>query len=119
MAYQRRAGVASLTIDGVAEDVVGDLSYDSSKVLREGLSGQNAPHGFKEMPKHGSMGAKVRMSTGRSLAEYNAMTDSTIVAILANGRTVSGSNMFQVGELKVDSMEGTLDLMFNGLVEES
>lgn len=115
----RRAGVAYLTIDGTAYDVAGDLAYDPTLFNREGLIGQSGPQGFKEMHKFGVISCKIRDAGNMTVGEFNNLTDSTIVCRLANGKTVSGSNMFQTGEIKVDSAEGTFDVTFNGYVEES
>ena len=116
----RRAGIASFTIDGVSLDVASDLRYSVTTVARESLTGQDRVHGFKEAPKPGYMSLKVRDSGDLTTSDYNAMTDVTCVAILANGKTVSGSGMWQVGDIENDTMEGTFELRFEGeQVEES
>jgi len=114
----RRAGVASLTIDGVPFDVVGDLKWSVGIVSREGLIGQSGPQGFKEMPRYGMIGAKLRDAQGLVVEDFIAMVDVTIVAQLASGKVVSGAGMFQVDEVEVDTMEATFDVKFNGSVRE-
>ena len=116
----RRAGIASFTIDGTSLDVAGDLKYSTTTIARETLTGQDKVHGFKEAPKPGFMSLKVRDGQGLTVSDYNAMTDVNCVAILANGKSVSGSGMWQVGDIEVDTQEGTFELRFEGeQVEES
>ena len=43
-----------------------------------------------------------------------ALLGSTIVVALANGKTVIGRNMWQVGELSVATQEGVSDVRFEG-----
>lgn len=111
----RRAGVASMTIDGEAVDVASDLAYDPSTVKRESLPGQSGIQGFSEMPKTGTMGCKIRDSGSMTVATFNAKTNSTIVAILANGKTVYGDGMWCTDVSEVTTAEATFDVKFEGI----
>ena len=107
----RLAGVAYVTVDGANYRLVGDLSYDVSSVKRETLTGQDGVHGYSGMPKAGSIAGTFRDAGGLKIADFNTMTNVTVVAELANGKTIIGRNMWQVGEaLEVKTQEATVDV---------
>lgn len=107
----RLAGVAYITVDGANYRLVGELSYGPSKVKRDTLTGQDAVHGYSEMPVPGFISGTFRDAGGLKVADFNAMTNVTVVAELANGKTVIGRNMWQVGEaLEVKTQEATVDV---------
>jgi hypothetical protein len=110
----RLAGVAALTIDGAPWNVVGDLEYSPTTVIRETLKGQTQVEGYSEMPQQGSITANLRDQGGTTVASLNALTNSTIIAQLANGKTVYGAPMWQVGEIAVNTQEGTFKVTFEG-----
>lgn len=111
----RLAGIASFMIDGTAYQTVGDLKYRVSKVERETLKGVDGIHGYKEMPTQGYISAQIRDSSVISVASFNQMVNVTVQAVLANGKTVSGTNMWCVEAQEVDAVEGTFDLRFEGV----
>lgn len=103
----RLAGVAYVTVDGQQYLLKGDLTYDVSTVTRESLVGQDTVHGYSEKPKAGSISGTFRDSGGLTVAAINAMTNVTVVAELANGKTIIGSNMWTVESQEVETEEGT------------
>ena len=111
----RLAGIAYLTVDGQSFMVAGDLAYVVSKVSRETLIGQDAVHGYSEKPHPGSISGTLRDSGGLSVAALNAMTNVTVVAELANGKTITGRNMWTVEAQEVKTTEGTLEVKWEGL----
>ncbi len=114
----RRAGIASAEIDGEAVDVAGDLTYNPSTVKRETLSGQSGIQGFSEMPMASKMSFKARDSGSLTVAAYNAKTNSTLVFVLANGKTVRGEGLWCTNTGDVNSAEGTFDVEFEGVYAE-
>jgi hypothetical protein len=118
----RIAGTASLTVDGATYQLAGKFAYSVASVSRETKGGQDRIHGYKEMPKAPHISASLRDADGLSLADINAMTNVTVTAILANGKTVTGRNMWTVEDQDVDTEEGTFEVRwegFDGAVEES
>jgi hypothetical protein len=109
---RRLAGVASFTIDGDPWDEVGDLEYSPSTVTRETLKGQTAVEGFSEMPQQGYISANLRDRPDETVYSLNGITSSTIVAILANGKTVYGTGMWQTGEIGVRTQEASFSIRF-------
>ena len=110
----RRAGVVTLTIDNTTYDVAGDCSYNPSLVTRETLKGQSGVQGYSEMPNAPHIAFKLRDSGGLKISAVNGLTNSTVTAGLANGKTVIGRNMWQVGDLDVGTQEAVTDVRFEG-----
>lgn len=112
---QKLAGIASLSIDGVNYLVAGDLKYQVSGVKRETLVGQDAVHGYSEVPRAGKISLSLRDSGNLSVATVQAITSSTIVAELANGKTIVGRGMWNIEDQEVDTAEGKFDAAFEGV----
>jgi hypothetical protein len=108
------AGIASLNIDGINYLVAGDLKYQVSGVTRETLVGQDSVHGYSEKPRQGKISMSLRDWGGLSMADVQAMSDVTIVAELANGKTIVGRNMWNVEDQEVDTTEAKADIVFEG-----
>ena len=110
----RRAGIASLSIDGVAYDVAADASYFANKVKRETLIGQSGVQGYQEMPVAGYITATIRDNGSLSVAYLNGLTASTLVLTLANGKIVYGDGMWSTEVEEVKSQEATFMVKFEG-----
>ena len=115
----RRAGIASLEINGEVVDVASDLAYDATYIKREMLLGQSGIQGFSEMPKTGSISATIRDSGSMSVANFMQMTNVPVVAVLANGKTVYGDSLTCTECSEVKTGEATFDVKFEGTVTES
>ena len=114
-----QAGVVSMTIDGNDVDVAADGKFSAAVLKQDILSGQSGAYqGVKIMPKNGFISAKVRRGGPFTARDYSQMLGVSVVMVLADGTTVQGSNLVQTEEVEVDTMEGTLDVKFEGLVEE-
>ncbi len=108
---KRLAGVAYLSVDGQTYLLTGDLSYSPSKVKRETLVGQDGVHGYSEMPLAGFIAGTFRDTGGIKVSDFNKMTNVTVTAELANGKTVVGRNMWQAGDaLEVKTQESTVEV---------
>lgn len=110
----RRAGLASLSIDGVAYDVVSDASYFAAKVKRDTLIGQSGVQGYSEMPVAGYISATIRDNGSLSAASINDLTNSTVVLALANGKLVYGDGMWCTDLEAVKSQDATFSIKFEG-----
>lgn len=110
----RLAGTASLTVDGVNYLLVGDFEYNPSKVTRETLNGMDGVHGFSEKPRPGSISGTLRDTGGLTVADLNAMDNVTVVAELANGKTVIGRNMWTVEDQTAKSTDATIEVHWEG-----
>jgi hypothetical protein len=110
----RLAGIVALTIDGDTWDVASALEYSPNTVVRETLKGQSAVEGFSEMPQPGFMAMTLRDRPDATVYSLNSKTNTTVVAQLANGKTVYGAGMWQTGEIAVATQEGTFPIRFEG-----
>lgn len=114
MADNLIAGTASIVVDGATYLLDGEFKYSPSTVKREALMGMDGFHGWKETPVPGSISASIRDAGGLSVASFNAMRNVTIVAQLANGKTIIGRNMGSVDDLEVDSTEAKFGIKWQG-----
>ncbi len=106
----RLAGTASVTTNGVTIMVAGQFKYSPSTVKRETLTGMDRVHGYKEKPSAPYISCQVRDSGGTTVADFNDMTDITVVAELANGKTIIGTGMWTVESQEVDSEDAVFDV---------
>lgn len=117
---RRLAGTAYLSIDGKQYLLVGDFEYNASKRKRETLIGQDDVHGYSEKPNANHISGTLRDSGGLTVADFNDMTNVTVVGELANGKTIIGRNMWTVEDQTVKTQEGTVEVRFEGpLVTEN
>lgn len=112
----RLAGTATLTVDGQAYMVTADFEYNPSIVTRSTLKGMDGVHGYKEEWQTGHIAATLRDSGGLTVAQLNAMTDVNISAVLANGKTIIGSNMWTVEDQTAKSTDATIEVRWEGMV---
>jgi hypothetical protein len=108
------AGTAQVTTDGVTQQLEGGLKYSVSTVKREALVGKDGFHGWKETPVTGSITMSLRDAGNLSVAAFNAMRNSTIVAQLANGKIVVGRNMGATDVQEVDTEDAKFEVKFEG-----
>ena len=106
----RLAGIAFVQVDGTNYMLSGDLSYCVTAVSRESLAGQDRIHGYSEKPVAPYISGTFRDSGGLTVADFNAMTNVTVTADLANGKQIIGRNMWTVDVQEVKTSEGTFDV---------
>jgi hypothetical protein len=106
------AGIASLNIDGANRLISGGAKYQVSGLEKETLTGQDVVHGYKAKPRPGKIWMTLRDTGDLSISDLQAITNSTIVLELANGKTIVGRGMWCVGSQEVDTEEGTFDAEF-------
>ncbi len=111
----RRAGVISASINGTIYDVAGDAKYSLSSVKRESLVGQSGVQGYSEMPVAGSISMTIRDSNATSSKFFELFTAATIVLNCANGKTVTGFDLWLTEAIEVNTMEGTFEVKFEGI----
>lgn len=110
----RKAGIASLSINGVAYDVVSDAAYFANFVKRETLIGQSGIQGYSEMPQAGYISATIRDNGGLTAGYFNTLTNATLVLTLANGKLVYGDSMWNTEADEVKTQEATFMIKFEG-----
>jgi hypothetical protein len=120
IAQGKLAGTAFLTIDGVNYLLQGEPKWRCADITRETLAGSDGIHGFKEKPIAGYISCRLRDADNITVADFNAMTNSTVVLELANGKVIIGRNMWTVEAQEVDSEDAVFDVRFESpFVEEA
>lgn len=114
MADNANTGIAYLSINGQTYRVAGELTYDAGVVARETVVGQDGVHGQKITPRVPFISANLRDSGGLTTADFSRMDDVTIFIEQINGKSVTGRNMWNVGETAVNTEEGTLSVRWEG-----
>lgn len=109
------AGTVFLSVDGQTIPLVGEFEYDSGLVKRAPATGMDTVHGNIETPKHSYIKGTVRNMTGISVSQINAMDNVTVTAELNNGKTITGRNMWAVGDENAEAAEGKIPVEWNGL----
>jgi hypothetical protein len=114
MASNLLAGTASVTVDGATYLVEGGFKYNPSTFSRESLTGMDGVHGYKQKFIAPSISMSLRDTGGLTVNAVNGMTNVTVVAQLANGKTIIGRNMWTVESQEVDSEDAKFDVKFEG-----
>ncbi|MGP3594309.1 phage tail tube protein [Vagococcus sp. WN89Y] len=109
---RRLAGTAYVTADGVSIMVAGQFQYRPSGVERTTLSGMDGVHGYSEKPVPGFISIQVRDNSGVTVEYFNGLTNTTVSAELANGKTIVGTGMWAVNTQDVNSEDATFTLRF-------
>ena len=110
----RIAGVANVSVDGATYLLAGELTYSPGSFERKSLVGQDQIHGYSEMPRAPFISFTGRDTGGLTLADLNNITNATISLELANGKIVTGRNMWTVDAQEAKTREGTFDVRFEG-----
>ncbi|MEC5343658.1 phage tail tube protein [Brenneria populi] len=110
----RLAGTAYVTVDGVSIMVAGQFQYRPSGVERTSLVGMDGVHGYSEKPTVGFISIQVRDGGGAKVEDFNGMTNVTVTAELANGKTIIGTGLWSVNTQDVESENATFTLRFEG-----
>jgi hypothetical protein len=79
------------------------------------VDGMDRIHGYSEKPNVPHIGGTIRDMGNLSVAALNAMTNVTVVAELANGKTIIGRNMWTVETQTAKSADATIDVKWEGL----
>ncbi|GCD53036.1 phage tail tube protein [Acetobacter pasteurianus] len=103
------AGVASLTINGVPFNVVGELQWQPSGNQNETLKGQTTVEGFSSMPNQGFIQATLRDRRDMKISDLQGGSGFDVVATLANGKIITCVNGWQVEVINVNTQEGTFE----------
>lgn len=115
MANNRVAGVAYLKVDGRQLPLRGSWEIGFNKLKREGISGQDRVHGYKEMP--GVPYLKGDLTTDRelSLDMLLGITDATVTLETANGKTYVLRNAWSADEYAAQTEDGKISCKFEGM----
>jgi hypothetical protein len=115
---QRVGGVLKISYDGNQIPAKGSFVISPSSVEREGVAGQDYVHGFVEKPRVPFIKGQITTRAEVSLEDLLAITDATVTADLANGKSYVLTEAWTKGAFEIDTDEGHFDVEFQGLTCE-
>jgi len=110
----RRAGITFFKIDGTVYDLKGNLTYNLGANKREAIVGLDSVHGYMEKPQVPFMELEITDRADLDVEKLLNITDSTIMAELANGKVIQLRNAWYAGDGNVGSEEGNIQARFEG-----
>jgi uncharacterized protein YlzI (FlbEa/FlbD family) len=111
---KRIAGVAFWKVDGRQLALRGNLTVSPTAFERTGIAGQDAVHGFSEVPRVPFIQGDVSLVEGTSVEDIDAVTDATITAELANGQVWVLRNAWRAQVSEINTREGQFAVRFEG-----
>lgn len=111
----RIAGTAYVKVDGAQYTLAGSLTVSPNSVNREGLAGLSGVAGYSETPRVPFIEGDFYTSAALSMPALQAVTNATVTAELANGKTYVLRNAWLAGEPDINAAEGTTTLRFEGI----
>ncbi len=115
---KRIAGKAYVKVDSKQYTLAGSLTVMVDEEEREGLVGLSGVAGYKETPLIPFIEAEYFATDELSLKDIGKITDATVTAELANGKTYVLRNAWSSGSRELDGAEGTLTIKFEGISGE-
>ena len=112
MAEAPIAGAANIYVNGQSYPLRGEFTYQVSVDKNETVAGLDGVHGRKRTPMPGQIKAKFTNTAGLDVAAL--CFPDRIVADLSNGKTVTGSNMWNTDQPSVNVDEGTAEFTWEG-----
>jgi hypothetical protein len=111
----RFAGVAYWSVDGRQLAVRGNLEVMPSRYERTGVAGQDAVHGYSELPVVPYVAGDVSTLEGTSVENIDAVTDATITVEMANGSVFVLRRAWRAERSTVNTRDGQFHVRFEGL----
>ena len=118
MANNRVAGVAYFKVDGKQFSAKGSFTHNITPTTREGVSGQDGTHGYKEMPKVPYIEGTITTVEGFDMEALHEIDDATVTLECANNTAVMLRNAWYAGDGEVNTEEGETGVRFEGLSGE-
>ena len=102
----RIAGVCHITVDGKSLDISGGMTIPLSTSTKETIVSTNGSVHFKD--------GTYLVTPDFPIEDLDTMTEGTIVAELANGKTYTLSDAWVEGEMDFESDGGSVGIKFVG-----
>lgn len=111
---RRLAGITSFTVNGSAFNVT-EFAWDPASVENETMTSLSGVDGFKSNPVAPYISGKFRDAQSVSVTGFTNLSNATVIVKLANGKTISGSNMWYIGRPNTSGADATFDFRFEGV----
>lgn len=113
MAKNRIAGVCYVKLTTATGNQIqlalrGGWTVSPSRTKKEGIAGQDAVHGYKEMPEVPFMEGDVSYMSDLDIRALDEAEEITATAELANGKTWVGVQGWRADKSEIDTEEGKL-----------
>jgi hypothetical protein len=112
---QRIAGIAFLKVDGAIYPLRGNFTVSPSALERAGIAGQDFVHGYSEAPRVPFIEGDVSLVPELSTDSIEAITNATVTAELANGKTYVLREAWCRSALELNTREGQTRVRFEGV----
>jgi hypothetical protein len=112
---QRIAGTAFLTVDGNQMALRGNFTVSPSSVERTMIAGQDGVHGYQELPRVPYIEGDLSTVPDLSLEGLLTETNSTVVALLANGMQYTLTGATIKGGFEANTRDGQVRVRWEGL----
>jgi hypothetical protein len=110
---RRLAGITSFTVNGSVFNVT-EFSWDPAQVERETMTSLSGVDGYRELPVAAHIMGKFRDAQSVSVTAFTTLTNATVVVQLANGKQITGHNLWYVGRPEVAGQDAVFDFRFEG-----
>lgn len=111
-------GVINLKVNGVLHRAKGSFTYNLGVNKREGVTGADGVHGFKETPQIPSIEGAVTDSPDLDLRALLTAKEATITLELANGKVVIFEEAWCTSDGNVTTEEGEIEFSFQAMRAE-
>lgn len=118
MPNRRVGGIIFFKVDGELFQAKGEFTYNLGLPKRESVLGQDANHGFKELPQVPFIEGTITDSDELDLEAFLLIRDATCTLELANGKIIVLREAFYAGDGNVTSSEGEIEVRFEGIKGE-
>jgi hypothetical protein len=112
---QRFAGIAYVKVDGSQLPLRGNFTVSPSKLERAGIAGQDGVHGYSELPRVPFIEGDVSLTPEVSIEDLDDITDATVTAELANGKTYVLSEAWTKSAFELNTHDGIVRVRFEGM----
>lgn len=118
MANSRVGGIILFKINGELFQAKGAFTYNIGKPKKEAVIGADRVHGFKETVVAPKIEGALTDSDELDLEALVSLRDATVTLELANGKVIVIRGAWYAADADVDTEEGEIPLMIQGLEGE-
>lgn len=111
---KRVAGTCFLKADGNQYPLRGNFTVSPSRLERAGIAGLDRVHGYSENPRVPFIEGDVTLDPALSIEALEAVTDATITAQLANGKTYTLFEAWTKAAFELNGHDGMVRVRFEG-----
>ena len=108
-------GIIEVKINGEIQNAKGSFKYNIGAAKNEPIVGSDRVHGFKSLPQASKIEGEITDRADLNLEDIVNLKDATVTLSLANGKVISLKDARYTGEGDVETEEGNIAVMFNGL----